>query len=209
MMSGNKDPLRTTSTWPVTENKRPTHSSLWCFYMWSTIVVCDLHLPRFTVTCSLRSWSVDSFTTLSRVKHTQNHDLTTGRDRWRNVSLQVSWVWISWNSTRPGWWLSRSSRSHNLKFVLQYIHRHLFRVITVLHFSPRLDHHSAKMGPRPRHRFLILSLEDVNIDRWCQEMSVPDAPTCVPSVPRHPSFTGRRGKKRFFFPPWFHHSGSS
>jgi hypothetical protein len=29
-------------------------------------------------------------------------------------------------------------------------------------------------------------------------MSVPDAPTCVPSVPRHPSFTGRRGKKRFF-----------
>ena len=37
------------------------HSSLWYFCMWSTIAVGVLYLPSLTVTCSRRSWSVDSY----------------------------------------------------------------------------------------------------------------------------------------------------
>jgi hypothetical protein len=72
-----------------------------------------------------------------------------------------------------------------LKLIHSYTHRHLFRGISVLHFRPRLDHHSVKMGPRPRHRFLILSLEHVHIAMFVSTafVSVPADPTCVPSSP--------------------------
>ena len=76
----------------------------------------------------------------------------------------------------------------------QYIHRHLFREkylrgIDVLHFSPRLDNHSVKMSPRPRNSLLILTLEDVNITRWCRRDGCSEAssPTCVPVFPPLPS----------------------
>jgi hypothetical protein len=59
-------------------------------------------------------WIIRAEVQLSEV---QLSDLPVPKSRCqRSLTKEFPWVGISWNSTRPGWWLSRSWRVHNLKF---------------------------------------------------------------------------------------------